>query len=125
MWRLIAFILVCALFLVFIVFNLDNKTDVSFGFRTFDEIPVFLTAFTAFVIGMLFATPFAFSFGKKRKKAAQDSPAPPEGGKQPTGLRKFWKGKSKKTPLNTDKTGRDVAGSTDQVNKENNPYEID
>ena len=68
MWRLIAFIIIFAVFLAFIVFNLENKCDVSFGLVSFEGIPVFLTAFFSFVLGMCFAVPFVLSFGKKRKK---------------------------------------------------------
>ena len=77
MWRLLSFILICALFLAFVTLNLENKSDISFGFHTFYEIPVFLTAFSAFVLGMLFATPLALFLGRRRKKY---SPAPYAGG---------------------------------------------
>jgi len=73
MWRLIGFIVIFAVFLAFIVFNLENKSDVSFGFYSFQDIPVFLTAFTSFVVGMIFAVPFILSFRKKRNK-----PVPPD-----------------------------------------------
>ena len=74
MKRLVVIILIFALFIAFIVFNLENKSDVSFGFKTFEQIPVFLTAFSSFALGMLFALPFTISldlkrwgFGKKNK----------------------------------------------------------
>jgi uncharacterized integral membrane protein len=79
MWRLIAFILIFALFLAFIVFNLENKCDISFGFKTLSEVPVFLTAFTSFALGLLSAVPFVV--GRNRKKTSGsdfiDSPPPP------------------------------------------------
>ena len=67
-------ILIFSLFLAFIVFNLENKSDVSFYFITFPEIPVFLTSFVSFVLGMVFSVPFALSFGKKRKKSQDETP---------------------------------------------------
>ena len=78
MWRLIAFIIIFAVFLAFIVFNLDNKCDVSVGIKNFEGIPVFLTAFSSFVLGMIFAVPFVLSFGRKlKKKAASEYSAHP------------------------------------------------
>jgi uncharacterized integral membrane protein len=65
-WRLIGFIFIFAVFLVFIAFNLGNNCDISFGFRVFRGVPVYLTAFSAFVLGMLAAIPFMLSFGFKK-----------------------------------------------------------
>ena len=70
MIRLIMFIVIFAVFLAFIIFNLDNKSDISLGFITFKDIPVFLSAFFSFVVGMLFAVPLIVSFGRKRKKTS-------------------------------------------------------
>jgi uncharacterized integral membrane protein len=56
-WRLIGFILLLAVFLVFIVFNLDNTCDVSFGFKVIPQVPVYLTALSSFVLGLLWAIP--------------------------------------------------------------------
>ena len=67
-WRLIIFIAVFAVFLVFISFNLENKCDISFGFAKLTEVPVFITIFFSFVIGLLCAIPLVI-FIKKRKEA--------------------------------------------------------
>jgi uncharacterized integral membrane protein len=66
-WRLIGFIILLGIFLVFIAFNLGNTCDINFGFRVFNEVPVFLTAFASFVLGMLCAIPFAISLRLKKK----------------------------------------------------------
>ena len=84
MIRLVAFILVFAVFLAFIVFNLDNKCDVSLGFSTFKEIPVFLSSFFSFVLGMLFTLPMVFSSGRKRRNSSQAGPSDP-GSADPSG----------------------------------------
>ena len=76
MWRLIMFIILCALFLFFVGVNLEHTSDISIGFHTFVDIPVFLITFSSFLIGMLFAIPLALSFGKKRKKSAKTAPTP-------------------------------------------------
>jgi uncharacterized integral membrane protein len=70
-WRLIQFIVLFVIFFLFIVFNLGNKCDISFGFTKVKDIPVFLTAFSGFFIGMLCTLPFALGF-RSRKKAKSD-----------------------------------------------------
>ena len=68
-WRLIQFIVVFAVFLLFIMFNLgeDNKCDINFGFTVIRDAPVFLTAFFSFIVGMLCAFPFILAFKPKKK----------------------------------------------------------
>ena len=71
-WRLIQFILFFAIIFLFIVFNLGNKCDISFGFTVIKDVPVFLTAFSSFFIGMLCILPFIFAFrSRKKEKAAK------------------------------------------------------
>ena len=122
MWRLLAFILACLFFLGFIVFNLENKSNVSFGFWTFSEIPVFLTAFSSFVLGMLFAVPFVLFFGRK-KKASHDSLS---AGENELSERKKWWGSKKENCLpDAGEREREAASSVNEVKKENSPYGID
>lgn len=66
-WRLIGFIILFAFFLVFIGFNLENRCDISFGFFKLSQVPVYLTAFSTFVLGMLWAVPYIVSLRFKRK----------------------------------------------------------
>jgi uncharacterized integral membrane protein len=81
-WRLIGFIIIFGIFLVFIAFNLGNKCDINFGFRVFTEVPVFLTAFSSFILGMFCAMPFLAGVrAKKKEKAARDG-APPAAGRK-------------------------------------------
>jgi hypothetical protein len=134
MLRLIAFILIFALFLAFIVFNLENKSDVSVGFATFENIPVFLTAFSAFVLGLLFSLPFALSIGRKRKKSSgtdYSDPLPPSAeGTAPrppdesetVSPKKGWGFKKKAKPPAENKVTRDESFKlADQLMRENNP----
>jgi uncharacterized integral membrane protein len=67
-WRLIGFILIALAFLAFIGFNLENRCDISFGFYTFSQVPVFFTAFFTFVLGMLLALPLVISFRSKSRR---------------------------------------------------------
>jgi len=65
MRRLIAFICFFGLFLTFIVLNLDYKCDISFGFKTITDVPVYLTVFLSLSAGMIIA--LFYSFYNKRK----------------------------------------------------------
>ena len=67
-WRLVVFIFLFVIFFLFIVFNLENKTDISFGFTKLPDIPVFVTAFFSFIAGMFCTFPFIFR-SRTRKKA--------------------------------------------------------
>jgi hypothetical protein len=111
--------LVFAFFLVFIVFNLDNKCDVSFGFKAFREVPVFLTAFASFVLGMLFTLPFVFPLGKRKKKAPVAPYSPPG----PGGKRRWGKSKSPIPP--EDIIGSGDSAGTEEIKKEASSYGID
>ena len=127
MIRLLAFILVFAVFLAFIVLNLDNKCDVSFGFRTFKDIPVFLTAFSSFVVGMLFTGPFVLSLGRRQKKYSRenspDTPLPSGGKKKrrPAKNKNSLQNGDNKDP--EDKDG--IFSGSDDGKKESSPYGID
>jgi len=66
-WRLIKFIIIFAIFLIFILFNYNNKCDISFGFFSIKDAPVFLTVFISFLAGLLCVFPFVFRQNKKKK----------------------------------------------------------
>jgi uncharacterized integral membrane protein len=65
--RLVAVFLIVAVFLVFVMFNLDNRCNINFGFKEFKEVPVFMTIFISFILGLLCALPF-FLRSKKLNK---------------------------------------------------------
>ena len=67
MVRLIVFIVIFAIFLGFIVLNLDNRCDVSLGLKTFRDVPVFLSSLFSFIFGMLCAIPLVFTLRQRRK----------------------------------------------------------
>jgi uncharacterized integral membrane protein len=73
-WRLIGWILILGVFLVFIALNLGNSCSISFGFHTFTNVPVYLTALSSFVLGLLCAIPVMISlhFGKKKGGPAKE-----------------------------------------------------
>jgi hypothetical protein len=76
MARLIGFILIFIVFLTFIVLNLGNSCDISFGFKTIPQVPVFITAFSSFVLGLLVAVPFALTLGRKKQPGPPKPPKP-------------------------------------------------
>jgi len=71
-WRLIVFIAIFAVFLVFISFNLENKCDISFGFAKLKEVPVFITVFSSFVLGLFCAIPLVIHIKKRRDERSLD-----------------------------------------------------
>jgi uncharacterized integral membrane protein len=83
-WRLIEFIVIFIVFLFFIVFNLENKCDIGFGFSKIPDVPVFLTALFSFLFGMLCALPFiikARAIKKGKTGAAGKEPQKRQGKK--------------------------------------------
>jgi len=74
-WRLIQFIVIFVVLVVLVAFNLgdSNKCDISFGFATIKDVPVFLTAFSAFILGMLCVLPYIIKLRIKGKAGRPDS----------------------------------------------------
>jgi len=68
-WHLIKFIVIFAAFLLFIIFNLENRSDVSLGFASFRDVPVFVVAFCSLIAGMLLALPFIAASWLRARKA--------------------------------------------------------
>jgi len=69
--RLIQIIIIFAVFLLFIVFNLDYKCTIWI-FKTIPDVPVFLIAFFSFVLGMLSAIPFFISHQLRKKREIEE-----------------------------------------------------
>jgi uncharacterized integral membrane protein len=78
-WRLIEFIIIFALLLVFVFFNIDNKCDINFGFTRIPDAPVYLIVFTSFVAGMVvaFLAVFVFKRRGKNRNGKDESPGLP------------------------------------------------
>jgi hypothetical protein len=88
-WRLILFIVVFAVFLGFVTLNLDNRCNINLGFTQFEGVPIFLTVFITFSLGLLCGAPLVLYFRRRRKEAPRiyrdqiddyspDAPANPE-----------------------------------------------
>ncbi|MDR0689344.1 MAG: hypothetical protein LBG08_03625 [Spirochaetaceae bacterium] len=80
-WKLLGFIVFLGILLVFIGLNLGNSCDISFGFTTVQAVPIYLTVFSAFVLGLLCAIPLSISIRFKKNKSP-DTPAHSAGGVQ-------------------------------------------
>ena len=121
MRRLIIFILIFVIFLAFIILNLDNKTDISLGYTTFKEIPVFLSSLFSFVLGMLFAVPLVFPLGRGRKKKSgtEDPSSPSKADKKRRGK------KSKTADQDTAVIKYDESSGGAEIKKGNGSYGID
>jgi uncharacterized integral membrane protein len=73
-WKLLGIIVFLGVLLVFIGLNLDNRCDISFGFTTIEAVPIYLTVFSAFMLG-LFCTIPLFLSRKFKKPKSRDVPA--------------------------------------------------
>lgn len=70
-WKLIGFVVLLVFATIFIGFNLNHRCDVSIGFTTFHDVPIFLSLLIAFVLGVLVMVPYTFFkslSGPKQKK---------------------------------------------------------
>jgi uncharacterized membrane protein YciS (DUF1049 family) len=72
-WRLIGFVIIFAIFLVFITLNLDNRCNISFHFVVFQNVPIYLTAFFAFALGLVSSVPYIISIKLKKGKQKEGS----------------------------------------------------
>jgi len=71
-WRLIFFILIFGILLTFIMLNLgeDSRCYINFGFaKTKEPVPVFLTIFISFFLGLLCALPLSLLNKDRREKS--------------------------------------------------------
>lgn len=57
-WKLIVFLVLIGLILTFVGFNAANTSDISFGFYRFEDVPIFVSLFAAFFLGVLVTLPF-------------------------------------------------------------------
>lgn len=83
--RLIGFLVVLTVVVLFAGFNITNVSDISFGFYTLTKVPVFLSLFIAFLVGTFVMLPFAFrkrntkvrpEKSRKMKQNADNQPVP-------------------------------------------------
>lgn len=68
-WKLLFYLVLIGVILVFVGLNLTNTSDISLGFVTFEDVPVFLSLFAAFAIGVGVAIPYAVQASSRKTKA--------------------------------------------------------
>jgi uncharacterized integral membrane protein len=68
-WKLIFFLIILTLVILFAGFNVANTVDISLGFKTFEEVPIFIALFIAFILGNFVMLPFALGKNRRTKKA--------------------------------------------------------
>lgn len=76
-WKLVGFIICLVLGTCFAGFNLENSCNISFGFHTFENIPIFFSLIVAFACGVVVTLPFTVIKKKssKEKKALAEERA--------------------------------------------------
>ena len=79
-WRLVTFVVILGLVVIFAAFNTTNTSDISFGFYVVKDVPIFVSLFFAFLIGVVIMAPFLIGTTRKKRLARheEDSPLPPE-----------------------------------------------
>lgn len=71
-WKLIFYLIIIGLILVFIGLNLGNTTDISLGFVTFQGVPVFMGLFVSFFFGVLITIPVAVQSSSRKTQRRSD-----------------------------------------------------
>ena len=71
-WKLILYLVILGVILVFVGLNIGNTADISFGFHVFEQVPVFVGLFFAFFLGVLVTLPVAIkSSAQKTRKSTE------------------------------------------------------
>ena len=120
-WRLIFVVILMGVVVTFIGLNLENRADVSFGFYRFEQVPIFISLFAAFLAGVVVMIPFTFGFRRRRKEKAriteklskQQDKALPESGEESSGGI-FKRGGKKRSDV---KTGPEKNGPGEAPNR--------
>lgn len=68
-WKFVTVLVIVGIVLLFVVFNINNTSDISFGLYTAREVPIFLSLFIAFFLGFLVTLPFALSSSSRKTRA--------------------------------------------------------
>ncbi len=73
-FKIILIVLIITIEAIFAGLNMKNVSDISFGFTTLKDVPVFLSILISFVSGALIVLPFTLIRGKKKIKPAENKP---------------------------------------------------
>jgi|ABPT01.1.fsa_nt_gi uncharacterized integral membrane protein len=75
-WKLIIFLVILAVFVLFAGFNISHTSTISFGFYKFEDIPIFVSLFIAFILGAFVMLPFVIFSGRKKRVPPQKEKKP-------------------------------------------------
>ncbi len=75
-WRMIRFLIIISVVILFIGLNSGNSSDITFWFNDrahFKDVPIYISLFGAYILGAVSVIPFAINsiisrYKKKRKK---------------------------------------------------------
>ncbi|MDR1029805.1 MAG: hypothetical protein LBL76_02925 [Treponema sp.] len=84
--RLLGFVIILVVFVLFISLNLENRCDIRFWVTEaaiLQNVPVYLTAFSSFIVGILCTFPLMFLFRFKKKKQEKNPRSLETGGLVP------------------------------------------
>ncbi len=82
---MIFFLIILLILVVFIAFNVNNSSDISFGFKNYTDVPIFVSLFIAFTAGVVVTIPMVLLSGRKK--------GPPKNQLQDKGTSKQKKGR--------------------------------
>lgn len=71
-WKFVTVLVIVGIVLLFVAFNVNNTSSISFGFYTAEEVPIFLSLFISFFLGFLVTLPFALSSSRKKTRATME-----------------------------------------------------
>jgi glucan phosphoethanolaminetransferase (alkaline phosphatase superfamily) len=76
-WRFIGTIAALVIIMIFVAFNIHNSCDLSVVFTTIPDVPVYLTVFFSYVLGLISFLPFfvIWILKRKSKKELTSEPA--------------------------------------------------
>jgi uncharacterized integral membrane protein len=80
-WRMIFFLFIMLLVVLFIAMNVNHTSDISFGIVSWQDVPVYLSLFIAFSAGVLLTIPMVLlKRGRKKDNGFRSKKA--KGGKK-------------------------------------------
>lgn len=75
--RFIAFLVIVGLVVIFAGMNIRNSSGISFGFWKAEEVPIFVSLFFAYVVGIITMVPFVVGKRSSRKLSKPDGAEEP------------------------------------------------
>jgi uncharacterized integral membrane protein len=106
-WKFVTVLVIVGIVLLFVAFNVNNTSDISFGFYKAEEVPIFLSLFIAFFLGFLVTLPFALSSSSRKTKASLQKQHQKEEKKESR------RGRKKKKQKGSDEESTRIAGGGD------------